>query len=101
MAHIYSYEGVDPFNCPQCGAHDYGLWAPQIGDCRWCMAKDAERYRKIMNRFSPFIVRDVRRHDVHTYFISPELTKALDEWDLEKEGERVVSISATNGSQAK
>jgi hypothetical protein len=64
---------------------------------------DAERFRKIMNKHSPFIVRDVRRHNVHTYFISPELVKALDQWTVADSDALVVELQsavANKGSEA-
>jgi hypothetical protein len=61
--------------------------------------RDAERYRKIVNKFSPFVVRDVRRHEVFAYYISPDLEKALDEWTVQDEVGEMVALrpTATNG----
>lgn len=38
-------KGVDPFNCPVCGSHDYGLHVQLVGDCLHCLKRDAWRYR--------------------------------------------------------
>lgn len=36
---------VDPFNCPTCGAHDYGLHAAAFGGCPHCMKAQLDRLR--------------------------------------------------------
>lgn len=33
-------ELADPFNCPTCGAHDYGLYAGKFGECVWCLKRE-------------------------------------------------------------
>lgn len=30
----------DPFNCPKCGSHDYGLFAASMQGCPHCMRAD-------------------------------------------------------------
>jgi hypothetical protein len=32
----------DPFNCPKCGAHDYGLYLMPVGECPHCMKKERD-----------------------------------------------------------
>ncbi len=39
---VTGYQG-DPFNCPTCGAHDFGLTAPW---CKHCMTKENARLRE-------------------------------------------------------
>jgi hypothetical protein len=36
----------DPFNCPKCGAHDYGLFAAALQDCPHCQRAEIERLRR-------------------------------------------------------
>ena len=36
---------ADPFNCPTCGAHDYGLYLATAGGCIHCMKADLEQLR--------------------------------------------------------
>lgn len=38
---------ADPFNCPECGAHDYGLYAVSLGCCPHCMKAENARLRKL------------------------------------------------------
>lgn len=42
--------------------------------------KDAERYRKLKDKYSPFLVRNVQIHGPFDAFISPHLDAALDAW---------------------
>lgn len=42
------------------------------------LAKVAQRYEKIKNKYSPFAVRDFRQAGL--YVLSPDLDVALDEW---------------------
>jgi hypothetical protein len=32
----------DPFNCPLCGSHDYGLYIVPFGECVWCMKRERD-----------------------------------------------------------
>ena len=40
----------DPFNCPKCGAHDFGLYAPNIGECPHCLKDERNALREELER---------------------------------------------------
>lgn len=48
------------------------------------MAKDAERYRAIKDKESPFLVRGVHQHAQGQYYLSPNLDYAIDKWRADK-----------------
>jgi hypothetical protein len=35
----------DPFNCPKCGAHDYGLYRAAMQGCPHCLSAENKRLR--------------------------------------------------------
>lgn len=41
-----------PFNCPVCGAHDYGLYAIAVGGCPHCMRAELERLRALVQEWA-------------------------------------------------
>lgn len=37
---------ADPFNCPKCGSHDYGLYMVPFGECVWCMKQERDTLKQ-------------------------------------------------------
>jgi hypothetical protein len=50
-------------------------------------AKDAERYRKIKNKYSPFVVHyygsRIKRNDPDHAVLTPDLDELIDSWEAE------------------
>lgn len=50
--------------------------------------KDAERYRKIKDKHSPFLLRNVQCHALDQYFLSSDMDAGLDAWKEDPYGQR-------------
>jgi hypothetical protein len=42
----------DPFNCPTCGAHDYGLYHLPGGECFWCLKKERDELKATVEEWA-------------------------------------------------
>lgn len=48
----------DPFNCPKCGAHDYGLFAAAMVGCPHCMRSEIEQLKRERDAYFALLVAE-------------------------------------------
>lgn len=54
---------TDPFNCPQCGSHDYGLYVVPFGECVWCLKRERDTLVAEQTQTGEYVERLLADHE--------------------------------------
>jgi hypothetical protein len=60
QANMMKNEQADPFNCPDCGSHDFGLYVGSIGECPHCLKSERDFYKHWLHAAAQQVFGDER-----------------------------------------